>query len=164
MNTVMIIIAVLISCYLIRDAFFSIICLVNALKNRKQGLTKYNYLRWEMPNNDIENQIEDEIKINVLFLVGILIWFLTLLFYPNNIMFIYLVYAGLAFCFSKDKLNLQNRYGDYYELFSQKKSVEEFSTDLVVYGLRIEGTLTKLKKAQALSIFYVLIGCILMFL
>lgn len=145
----------------LRDGYFAAVCLRNAIRDRKNGVTRRNYLRWEMPDNDIENQIQDEIRINTLFLTGIALWLVSLLAFPKSLLVPYAIYIIIAFSFTTKVL--EERYQAYYDLFKTKTRREDFSDDLVIYGLRIEGTLTKLKKSRAFSVVYVLIGIMLQF-
>ena len=145
----------------LQEGYFSAVCLRRALRDWKNGVTKRNYLRWEMPDNDIENQIQDEIRINTLFLTGIALWFVSLLTFPNSLLVPYSIYSIIAFSFTTKVL--EERYQAYYDLFKTKTRREDFSDDLVIYGLRIEGTLTKLKKSRAFSVVYILIGIMLQF-
>lgn len=145
----------------LREGYFAAVCLRNAIRDRKNGVTRRNYLRWEMPDNDIENQIQDEVRINTLFLTGIALWFVSLLAFPNGLLVPYVIYSIIAFTFTTKKL--EERYQAYYDLFKTKTRREDFSDDLVIYGLRIEGTLTKLKKSRAFSVVYILIGIMLQF-
>ncbi len=144
----------------LREGYFAAVCLRNAIRDRKNGVTRRNYLRWEMPDNDIENQIQDEVRINTLFLTGIALWFVSLLAFPNVLLVPYVIYSIIAFTFTTKVL--EERYQAYYDLFKTKTRREDFSDDLVLYGLRIEGTLTKLKKSRAFSVVYVLIGIMLL--
>lgn len=145
----------------LREGYFAVVCLLRALRERRIGVSKRNYLRWEMPDNDIENQIQDEIRINTLFLTGIALWFVSLLTFPNSLLVPCVIYSFIAFSFTTKVL--EERYQAYYDLFKTKTRREDFSDDLVIYGLRIEGTLTKLKKSRAFSVVYVLIGIMLQF-
>ena len=145
----------------LREGYFSAVCLRRALRDWKNGVTKRNYLRWEMPDNDIENQIQDEIRINTLFLTGIALWCVSLLAFPKSLLVPYFIYSIIAFSFTTKVL--EARYQAYYNLFKTKTRREDFSDDLVIYGLRIEGTLTKLKKSRAFSVVYILIGIMLQF-
>lgn len=152
---------VLFSAILLREGYFAVVCLLRAFRERRIGVSKRNYLRWEMPDNDIENQIQDEIRINALFLTGIALWFVSPLAFPKSLLVPYAIYIIIAFSFTTKVL--EERYQAYYDLFKTKTRREDFSDDLVIYGLRIEGTLTKLKKARAFSVAYVLIGIMLLF-
>lgn len=158
---VMIGLLALFSAVQLREGYFAAVCLRNAIRDRKNGVTRRNYLCWEMPDNDIENQIQDEIRINTLFLTGIALWFVSLLAFPKSLLVPYAIYIIIAFSFTTKML--EERYQAYYDLFKTKTRREDFSDDLVIYGLRIEGTLTKLKKSRAFSVVYVLIGIMLQF-
>ena len=152
---------VLFGIFMVRDAYFSARCLGAALQDRKNGVTRRNYLRGEMPDNDIDNQIRDEIRINILFLTGILLFFVSLLAFPKSLLLPYVIYAVIAFCHTPKQL--EARYQAYYDLFKTKTRREEFSDSLVIYGLRIEGALTRLKKSRLFSVAYVVIGVLLLF-
>lgn len=145
----------------LREGYFAVVCLLRALRERRIGVSKRNYLRWEMPDNDIENQIQDEIRINTLFLTGIALWFVSLLAFPKSLIVPYAIYSIIAFNFTAK--GLEARYLAYYNFFKTKTRREDFSDELVIYGLRIEGTLTKLKKSRAFSVVYVLMGIMLLF-
>lgn len=160
-DVLMTILVIGVSIYAARSFYFACVCLSQAIKSKQIGVTKYNYLRWEMPNNDIENQIQDEIRVNILYIIGILLWWLTIALYPNSLLLVYSLYSFAVLYHVKLSNGLEKRYLDYYEVFKTKKKREDFSDDLVDYGLRIEGTLTKLKKTYAISFFYIVIGLIL---
>lgn len=145
----------------LRETYFSIRSLRHAILEKRNGVTKRNYLRWEMPDNDIENQIQDEIRINILFLTGIALGYVSLFAFPANMLIPNAIYAVIAFCSEKDAL--EDRYLAYYNFFKTKTRREDFSDELVIYGLRIEGALTRLKKSQVFSVVYVLMGIIMMF-
>ena len=151
---------VLFSAVQLREGYFAAVCLRNALRDRKNGVTKRNYLRREMPDNDIENQIQDEIRINTLFLTGIVLWLISLLAFPKSLLVPYVIYSMIAFSFTTKVL--EGRYLAFYNLFKTKTCREDFSDELVIYGLRIEGTLTKLKKSRAYSVVYLVAGILLL--
>lgn len=145
----------------LRETWFSILSLRHAIREKRNGVTKRNYLRWEMPDNDIENQIQDEIRINILFLTGIALGYASLFAFPANLLIPSVIYSVIAFC--SEKGPLEERYLAFYDFFKTKTRREDFSDELVIYGLRIEGTLTKLKKSQVFSVVYVLMGIIMLF-
>ena len=144
----------------LRETWFSILSLRHAIREKRNGVTKRNYLRWEMPDNDIENQIQDEIRINILFLTGIALGYASLFAFPTNLLIPNAIYAVIAFC--SEKGSLEERYLAFYDFFKAKTRREDFSDNLVIYGLRIEGALTRLKKSRIYSVVYVLIGVLLL--
>lgn len=140
--------AAIVSVMAIREGYFSATCLANACRDRRNGITHFNYLRYEMPHNDIEHQIEDEIGINILYLSGLVMWFVSLFTLTRPFLPMYIAYLAAAVVFYiLRRTRLSERYSEYYDLFSTKKNREDFSDLLVIYGLRIEGTLGKLKKS-----------------
>lgn len=166
LNVLFFIAVIAISVFFLRKLYFAGVCMTRAIKSKQIGVTKRDYLRYEMPNNDIENQIEDEIKINMLYIVGIALWPVTLMFFDNAsmLLIIYSIYGILVFMHIKLAKGLQDRYNEYYNVFKTKTKREDFSDELVTYGLRIEGTLTKLKETYALSIVYIAFGFIMTFI
>ena len=164
MNTLFTIAAMVVFAALIKDTILSGWCLLLALAERRNGVTRYNYLRWEMPTNDIENQIEDEIKVNAAFVAGSFLWLLTVVVHSGFLMIPYALYACYVFGnYSDMKDRLGKRYEDFYELFSSINRREDFSDDLVVYGARIEGTLTKLMKCRLTAVLLVMLGLVIIF-
>lgn len=147
---------ILFSAVLGRKLYFSALCLWNAIRGSRIPLTKYNYLRWEMPDNDIENQIRDEIRVNILFIAGILIWFASILLHSLNLLPLYLLYFPMAFGIESSPI--RKRYEDFRAFFSTKLRREDFSDHLVFYGSRIEGTLTKLTESRVLAVLFVAVG------
>lgn len=81
-NIFEIIFVITVSIIFLKKTYFASICLTRAIKCKQEGVSKYNYLRYEMPNNDIKGQIEDEIKVNILYIIAFLFWILTLVLYP----------------------------------------------------------------------------------
>ena len=159
MKTLFILIAVAVCLIFAKDTLFAIRCLLIAIENKKNGVTKYNYLRWEFPNNDIEGEIEDEIIVNSVFISSTVLWVLSAIFQSPWMLILYAVFAFAVFviCAGADK-RLSERYGDFYELFKEKKNREDFSDDLVLYGSRIEGTLTKYTKCKVMVFMFAALG------
>lgn len=93
MNMLFTIAALVVFAALIKDTILSGRCLLLALTERRNGVTRYNYLRWEMPTNDIENQIEDEIKVNAAFVAGSFLWLLTVVVHSGFLMIPYALYT-----------------------------------------------------------------------
>ena len=162
-NIFEIIFAIIISIIFLKKTYFASICLMRAIKCKQEGVSKYNYLRYEMPNNDIKGQIEDEIKVNILYITAFLLWIVTLVLYPKSLLIIYSIYCLIVAYHIKLEKGLVKRYSDFYEVFKTKEKVDDFSSELTSYGSRIEGTLTKLRKSYAFAIFYCIVGIILKF-
>lgn len=163
-NIFVIIFVIIVSIIFLKKTYFASICLTRAIKCKQEGVSKYNYLRYEMPNNDIKGQIEDEIKVNILYIIAFLLWILTLILYPQSLLIIYSIYCLIvAAYYMKLEKGLVKRYSDFYEVFKTKEKIDEFSSELTSYGSRIEGTLTKLRKSYVFAIFYCVAGIILMF-
>ena len=49
---ILFIFAIIISIIFLKKTYFASICLTRAIKCKQEGVSKYNYLRYEMPNND----------------------------------------------------------------------------------------------------------------
>ena len=149
MKTLIILIVVAVCLVFAKDTLFAIRCLLIAIENKKNGVTKYNYLRWEFPDNDIEGEIEDEIVVNSVFISSTVLWILSAIFQSAWLLIPYAMFAFAVFivCSGAEK-RLSERYNGFYEVFSEKKNREDFSDDLVLYGSRIEGTLTKYIKCK----------------
>ena len=162
-NIFEIIFAIILSIIFLKKTYFASICLTRAIKCKQEGVSKHNYLRYEMPNNDIKGQIEDEIKVNILYITAFLLWILTLILYPKSLLIIYSIYCLVVAYYIKLEKGLVKRYSDFYEVFKTKEKIDEFSSELTSYGSRIEGTLTKLRKSYAFAIFYCIVGIILKF-
>jgi hypothetical protein len=161
LNFLTIVLIILITAVFLRNIYFATFCLIRAIKCKSEGISKYNYLKWEMPNNDIEGQVNDEIKVNILYITAFLLWILSLIFFPKSLLLIYSIYALIVSYHIKLSKGLEKRYSDFYDVFKTKTRVEDFSSELTSYGARIEGTLTKLKKTYVLAIFYCVAGIIL---
>ena len=159
MKSLLILITAATCLILMRDTLFAIRCLLIAIENKRNGVTKYNYLRWELPDNDIEGEIEDEIIVNSVFISSSILLILSAVFQSPWMLILYAIFAFVVFavCAGTAK-RLNDRYNHFYDTFSKKKRREDFSDDLVLYGSRIEGTSTKYAKCKAMVFVFAALG------